>query len=77
MSVRSTVLRSLLVAVASGFGAAARLGGVAAGRTDERETETDASATVTPPGPLGPRASAGRKAVVTGVGPGPEDERDD
>lgn len=77
MSVRSTVLRSLLVVVASGFGAAARVGSAAGGRTDERNDEADANEIMTPPGPLGPRASAGRKAVMTGVGPGPEDERTD
>lgn len=74
MSVRSAVLRSLLVVVASSFGAAARVGAVA-DRTGEGET--DAGVTVTPPGPLGPAASAGRQAIVTGVGPGPESGSDD
>ena len=75
MSVRSAVLRSLLVVVAGGFGAAAKVTGVATGRTER--AETDGSESVTPPGPLGPRASAGRRAVVTGIGPGPESDRDD
>src|SRR6056297_401495 len=55
MSVRSTVIRSLLVVVASSFGAAAKVGGAAAGRTDGSEAERSGS--VTPPGPLGPPAS--------------------
>ena len=73
MSVRSAVLRSLLVVVAGSFGAAARVGDVAGG-TGDREAD---DVTVTPPGPLGPPASAGRKAVITGVGPGPESGSDD
>jgi hypothetical protein len=75
MSVRSAVLRSLLVVVAGGFSAAGKVTGGVASRTAEEDVENAGS--VTPPGPLGPRASAGRRAVVTGVGPGPDSEADD
>lgn len=75
MSVRAAVLRSLLVVVAGGFSAAGKVTGGVAGRTVEEGVESAES--TTPPGPLGPRASAGRRAVVTGVGPGPEPESDD
>lgn len=75
MTVRSAVLRSLLVVVAGSFAAAGKVTGAAASRTGDREGTTETS--VTPPAPLGPPASAGRQAVLTGVGPGPERERDD
>lgn len=75
MSVRSAVLRSLLVVVAGGFSAAGKVTGGVADRSPDEDVESAGG--VTPPGPLGPRASAGRRAVVTGVGPGPELEGDD
>lgn len=78
MSLRSTVLRSLLVVVAGGFTAAGKVTGAASGSasgtTDE---EAGTGPTMTPPTPLGPPASAGRQAVLTGVGPGPKGEGDD
>ena len=72
MTVRSAVIRSLLVVVAGSFGAAAKVTGTAADRTATQEP--DAGETMTPAGPLGPRASAGRQAVMTGVGPGLESD---
>lgn len=77
MSVRSVALRSLLVAVAGGFSAAGKVTGVASGASESGDSEAGAETTVTPPAPLGPRASAGRRAVLTGVGPGPESGPDD
>jgi len=78
MSLRSTALRSLLVVVAGSFTAAGKVTGVASG-TDSESADEDrrGESTVTPPGPVGPAASAGRQAVMTGVGPGPESEGDD
>lgn len=75
MTIRTSILRSLLVLVAGSFSAAGKISGSVASRTGDRE-ET-AEPTMTPPGPLGPAASAGRQAVMTGVGPGPTGERDD
>jgi hypothetical protein len=75
MTLRSALLRSLIVVVAGSFGAAARVTDAAADRTETREADTETH--ITPPGPLGPPASAGRQAVVTGVGPGPADDADD
>lgn len=75
MSVRTAVLRSLLVVVAGGFSTAGKVTGSLSSRTSNDEGET--GPTMTPPGPLGPPASAGRRAVMTGVGPGPEGERSD
>ncbi|MEF8843011.1 MAG: hypothetical protein V5A62_15535 [Haloarculaceae archaeon] len=78
MSLRSTVLRSLLVVVAGSFTAAGKVtgaaSGAASGTTDE---EVDTAPTMTPPAPLGPAASTGRQAVLTGVGPGSGSERED
>ena len=75
MTIRTAVLRSLLVVVAGGFSTAGKVSGSVASRSADGETE--AGPTMTPPGPLGPAASAGRQAVMTGVGPGPEGERSD
>jgi hypothetical protein len=73
MTVRSAVLRSMLVVVASTFAVAAKVASVGGGSGGQRGGEY----TMTPPGPLGPSASAGRQVVLTGVGPGPENEQDD
>ena len=76
MTVRSAVLRSMLVVVASTFTVAAKVAEVGGTGTGDRG---DREHTMTPPGPLGPRASAGRRAVMTGVGrsPGSSEERED
>jgi hypothetical protein len=78
MSLRAKVLRSLLVVVAGSFTAAGKVTGAASGATSgATDEEVDTAPTMTPPSPLGPAASAGRQAVLTGVGPGPEGEGDD
>lgn len=75
MTIRTTLLRSLLVVVAGSFSTAGKVSGSVGSRTGDREE--NAKTTMTPPGPLGPAASAGRQAVVTGVGPGPAGDQDD
>ncbi|MFC6939540.1 hypothetical protein ACFQE8_06105 [Salinirubellus sp. GCM10025818] len=75
MTIRGAVLRSLLVVVAGGFSTAGKVSGSVASRTGDEEEE--AEMIMTPPGPLGPAASAGRQAIMTGVGPGPASEQDD
>jgi hypothetical protein len=74
MTIRGAVLRALLVVVDGGF---STVGKVSGGVADRTEDEEEAETTMTPPGPLGPAASAGRQAVMTGVGPGPASEQDD
>jgi hypothetical protein len=75
MTIRGAVLHSLLVVVAGSFSTAGKVSGRVADRTGAEEGDTET--TMTPPGPLGPAASAGRQAVMTGVGPGPASEQDD